>query len=191
MRFILLASSFSLLTLSSLAHSSTITGSGGGFSGSGTLTTVSNGDGSYTITTISGASAGVGYLLATGSFNGNDNLIYPGAASVVDGQGFAFEDTQGNTSFMVDILEDTSSSTGYSAVFLDSDNDAGSVDVMLSLSSPLAAPASRFSANAVTTNYTFSFSPAIAATPEPSTLLLLGTGFVAGVSSLRRRLMKR
>ena len=197
MRLLLLASLCAVLLLTSVTRASTIVGSGGGFSGSGTLTTVSNGDGSYTITAISAASAGVGGLYTPGTFNGNDNLLFPSAASLVDGNGFAFADTQGNTGFMVDILADASSSTGYTAAYLDSDNDAGSVDVTLSLSSssPMSFTRANFAPGAVTTNYAFSFAPAIATTPEPSTLLLLETGLGMGgfgaLSAVRRRRRSR
>jgi hypothetical protein len=193
MRLLLLASFSAALTLSVTANASTIVGSGGGFSGSGTLTTVSNGDGSYTITAISGASAGVGSLFAPGTFHGNDNQLFPSATTVVDGQGFSFGDTQGNTSYTVDIFSDASSSTGYTAAFLDSDNVSGAVEVTLALSSPsaMALSAATFNPAALTTNYSFSFAPAVATTPEPSTLLLSETGLGIGCFGVLAKLRRR
>ena len=164
----------------------TAVGSAGGFSGSGTLVTTSNGNGSYTIVNISGT--GVNGLIPTGGFNNNDNQLFPNGTSEVDGSGFSFNDLLGNTAFQVNIF-----STGagqYSIFFVDSDNYSATLPATLTVSSsPSAANTSLFhsSTNTPSTqNFTFSFSSP-SPTPEPSTVLLLGTGLVAIAGVARRR----
>ena len=70
------------------------------FSGSGTLeaSPTGNPNGSYLVSSITGTFYGlnISSLLATNQFTafpgpGNDNLIYPGAAILVDSNGIAFE----------------------------------------------------------------------------------------------------
>jgi hypothetical protein len=134
-------------------------GGGGGFSGSGSLDASSNGNGSYTIDGISGTD--VTGLVPAGQFDNNDNLLFPGTASLVDADGFAFTANQGDTDFTVDIF--SPSASVYDAYFVDSD---GFVDTI-----PVA------------------FTVASAATPEPSSLLLMGTGVLALAALGRRRLL--
>ena len=137
----------SALSLPAAAHADTFDftaiGSGGGFSGTGTFVASSNGNGSFTINGISGT--GITSLAAPGTFDTNDNLLFPTSTSLVDGKGFAFTDTQGNTSFTVDIF---SVPGGYNANFLDNDGVRATLPVTFQL-----------------TNTT---------TPEPSSLVLLG-----------------
>jgi hypothetical protein len=160
-----LLSTFALLSALALpvvAHADTFdfsaTGAGGGFSGSGTLVASPNGSGSDTITGISGTD--VFALVAPSLFNNNDNLLFPGSSTLVDGHGFAFTANQGDTDFTVDIF---SASAGvYDAFFVDSDGFSATIPVTFSLAST--------------------------ATPEPSSLLLMGTGVLALAALGRRRL---
>ena len=135
-------------------------GSGGGFSGSGVLTAANNGNGSYLISAISGT--GVTGLLATNTFFTNDNLLFPGASRLVDVAGFSFTTLTGGKSFMVNIF---SNLTGYEALVLDGDGDITDTPV------------------------TFTLSTNASATPEPSTLALLGSGLlgIAGTAWRRQR----
>ena len=134
-----------------------VAGSGAGYSGTGTLTATANSDGSYTVTDITGT--GVTGLIAPGSFQGNDNLLFPSSpGSAVDGNGLAFADAMDGYTFQVDVF---STSAGYRAITLDNQGDA--------------------------TGFPVTFTLASAATPEPASALLLGTGVLAmSLVGLRR-----
>jgi hypothetical protein len=155
------------------------------FTGSADLTTDNGVNGVYTITDITGTGGyglGVTGLIPAGQFtNGlglpNDNLLYPDSSTaVVDADGFAFTDTEGDTDYQVDVY-----STGggdYAAYLLDNDGFAQTIPVTLDVSMVQQDPVFAISFQGI---------PAASATPEPSTLALLGTGFLGLAGLVRRR----
>jgi hypothetical protein len=154
------------------------------FTGSATLTTtLPDSNNVYTITDIApgtGYGAGVNTLLPAGFDNGghiNDNLLYPGSsAALVDTEGFAFTATEGDTNFDVDVFS-TGEST-YAAFLVDSDGFKENIPVTLDLTVVQADPVFSIA---------FTGIPATSATPEPSSLALLGTGFLGLAGLVRRR----
>jgi PEP-CTERM motif len=149
-----------LVSVAAKADTFNFSAAGGGFSGSGQLTADNNGDGSYTVTGITGT--GVTGLIPVDGFFFNDNLLFPNASRLVDVAGLGFTAAFGGETFMVNIF---STLTGYEAITLDSDSDFADTPI------------------------TFSLTNSPAAVPEPSSLVLLGSGFLASVVvGVRRRL---
>lgn len=157
----------SAMAISASAHADTTFNfslSGAGAAVTGTLTAANTGAGAYTITGIN--AAGVSGLLAPGNmYFTNDNLLFPTAARTLDINGFAFTQTNSNGTFQVNIFSNLAFNPPTNVQFLADVFDAGG----------------GFSETPVTFSVT-------AATPEPSSFVLLGTGVIAVCASLRRRL---
>lgn len=197
MRFLLSAATLILAALFPVvAHANPvypIFGGAGGFSGSGTFTAASNGDGTYTVVGISGT--GVTGLLSPGAFNGNDNQFFPGTSNVFNTSGFSFTAAQGNTNFEINIASNGAGS--YFLYLFDSDGYSTTLPINLTVNS--ASPSSspqrmaffrHQNSTPYTENFTFSFD-SIAQTPEPSSLIFLGTGLLAAAGTATRRRIKR
>ena len=192
-RSLLLFATFVALPFTASATSYTASGSGAGYSGSGTITATSQGDGSYLISSMSGT--GFDSMFAPGGFNGNDDLLFPSAGQYVDSAGFAFTVTEGEDTDNVDIFSDAA---GYEAYIVDEGGNTETIPITFTLT-PVATQSTMlmsrlalhsFAQTPSTTQFTFSFQPDVQAppdTPEPSSIVLLGTGAAAGFAVVRRR----
>jgi PEP-CTERM motif len=167
MRYLPLLSSLALLSalaIPAAAHADTFNFSATGASGS------FSGSGVLTAASQGGGAylisditgTGVTGLIAPGGFNGNDNLLFPAADPTLDAHGFSFTDVNGPDHYQVNIFND---GTGYFAFLDDEDNFTQTVPV--------------------------TFSVATAATPEPSTFVLLGTGILGLAGATRRKFLSQ
>lgn len=163
------------------------TGGGAGLSGSGVLTATNQGGGVYGITGVSGDGV-LGLVGTQPGYRSNDNLLMPDAGTVLDGNGFAFLDLMGDTGYTVDIF--ASGAQAYSAWVKDTDGIEQEIAVDFSLGQPSEMMAFRaLAAEPIGTSrrFGYEFAQTVATTPEPTSVALLGTGFLGLAGVLRRR----
>jgi len=167
MRYTPLLTSLALLSalaIPTTAHADTFDFSATGSSGafSGSGTLTASAQGGGAYLISGITGTGVTGLIAPGGFNGNDNLLFPTSTPTLDAHGFSFKDINGPDHFDVNLFNNGS---GYFAFLNDEDNFSQTVPV--------------------------NFSVAASAVPEPSTLILLGTGILGLAGATRRRFLAR
>jgi hypothetical protein len=195
----LLVSGVLACSTSAFAVPVSISGSGAGFSGTGTLTATYQ-DGTNGEYLINGIHAKIPpfptTLFAPGGFDGNDNLLFPNSTQYVDGSGFAFSvmlptgnPLQPTETDDVDIYWNGSA---YFAYILEGDGDIDNIPVTFNLGPGVSASSiqSDFATQSLDST-TFGFAIQPAATPEPSSLALLGTGIAGLFAVARRRIQAR
>lgn len=162
MRYSPLLSSLALLgalAIPAAAHADTFNFSAMGSSGpfSGSGTLTASSQGGGAYLISAITGTGVTGLISPDGFHGNDNLLFPAATPTLDSHGFSFTAVDGPDHYKVNIFSDD---PAYFAYLEDEDHFTQTVPV--------------------------DFSLAATGVPEPSTLILLGTGAL-GLAGLTRR----
>ncbi len=136
--------------------------SGAGVSTSGQISATANGSGVFTITNI--AAPGItGVIVPNTSFFSNDNLLFANPR-VVDVSGLGFTENFGGSTYLVNLYSANAFNPPSNIVYY---------------------------ADTYDTSGNFLEEDAVAftvVTPEPSSLMLLGTGVLAVATQLRRRI---
>lgn len=153
-----------LLASSSHADTFDISWSGPFGSGTGTITTTPGSiPGQDIISVLDATQAGLSLtLLAPFTYGNNDNVVIPGGSPLLHGDGFAFTDGSFdyNIFFSIDF-------NGYQEC-ISSATNCSTIEDGVALTS-------------------FSITPATVGTPEPASLVLLGTGMLALFGSRRMK----
>lgn len=174
-----------------------INGSAGGFSGTGTFSgpEVSGMPGTYNITSVNGTNTNG--MIGVNGFNGNDNLLTPNAVTFVNTSGIAFYDQTASGVYQVRLYKSDNPGGGCtpddSSIYCVDVEEINTTNSSGTSTLPISTTSSSGNTNS-TARFAVRFSlariaaaPTVAATPEPGSLILLGSGTLALAGIARRR----
>lgn len=199
MRFRIFLAAAAVLCAGVSAHADdftfTLNGGAGGFSGTGTFTgsPLPGITGVYSISGVSGSNTNG--IIGAGMYGNNDNLLTPNATYFVDSQGIAFYDQTTDGVYAVRLYQAMngmcSGSSSQYCVDVQEVNTGAPTDPTTTL--PVTFPGTTGDAAHFAVRFTLARAGApsttVAATPEPGSLMLLGSGALALAGFGRRRFL--